>query len=149
MVAARAAAARAAVAVAAVAKAAEASAAAAMAAVRAAVARAAARVVARVVVVMAVEKGALGVARARGVSETVEVGEKVVVEMVDEVATPVEPEAMAAAAAVRAVGVMEVTWVDTEEERMELVVAAVWAPAMVVVVVVDAIGRSSLGRWIE
>ena len=36
-----------------------------------------------------------------------------------------------------------------EEERMELVVAAVWAPAMVVVVVVDAIGRSSLGRWIE
>jgi hypothetical protein len=106
----------------------------------------AARAVARVVVVSAVEKGALGVARARGVSATVEVEEKVVVEMVDEAATPAEPEAMADVAAVRAAGVTEVTWVETEEERTELVVAAVWAPAMVVVVVVAmvvvAIGRS-------
>jgi hypothetical protein len=98
------------------------------------------------VVVSAVEKGALGVARARGVSATVEVEEKVVVEMVDEAATPAEPEAMADVAAVRAAGVTEVTWVETEEERTELVVAAVWAPAMVVVVVVAmvvvAIGRS-------
>ena len=111
----------------------------AMAAARAAVARAAAREVARVVVVTAVEKGALGVARALGVSAMVEVGEKVVVEMVDEVATPAEPEAMAAVAVVNAVGVTEVTWVETEEERTELVVAADWGPAMVVVV---AIGLS-------
>ena len=69
----------------------------------------------------------------------VEVGEKAVVEMVDEVATPAEPEAMAAVAVVNAVGVTEVTWVETEEERTELVVAADWGPAMVVVV---AIGLS-------
>ena len=111
----------------------------AMAAARAAGVRAAAREVARVVVVTAVEKGALGVARALGVSAMVEVGEKAVVEMVDEVATPAEPEAMAAVAVVNAVGVTEVTWVETEEERTELVVAADWGPAMVVVV---AIGLS-------
>jgi len=98
--------------------------------------------VARVVVVMAVEKGASGVARARGGLVTVEAGEKVVDEMVDEVATPAEPEAMAAVAAVRAVGVTEA---EMEAERTEPVVAADRVPAMVVVV---AIGRS-LGRWLE
>ena len=83
---------------------------------------------------MAAEKGALGVARALGVSAMVEVA--VVVEMVDEVATPAEPEAMAVVnAVVNAVGVTEVTWVETEEEeRTELVVAADWGPAMVLVV---------------
>ena len=47
----------------------------------------------------------------------------VVVEMVDEVATPAEPEAMAVVnAVVNTVGVTEVTWVETEEEeRTELV----------------------------
>jgi hypothetical protein len=119
---------------------------AATAAARAAAARVAVRAVARVVVVTAVEKGALGVARARGVSATVEVEEKVVVEMVDEVATPAEPEAMADVAAVRAAGVTEVTWVETEEERTELVVAAVWAPAMVVVVVVVSMVVVAIGR---
>ena len=59
----------------------------------------------------------------------------VVVEMVDEVATPAEPEAMAVVnAVVNTVGVTEVTWVETEEERTELVVAADWGPAMVLVV---------------
>jgi hypothetical protein len=84
------------------------------------------------------EKGGCSSIRPTGLV-TVEAGEKVVDEMVDEVATPAEPEAMAAVAAVRAVGVTEA---EMEAERTEPVVAADRVPAMVVVV---AIGRS-LGR---
>jgi hypothetical protein len=82
---------------------------------------------------------------AKAISAAQKAGEKVVDEMVAEVAIPAEPEAMTAVAAVRAVGVTEVTWVEMEAERTEPVVAAERVPAMVVVV---AIGRS-LGRWLE